>query len=623
VVLGGTLQRAALLLANSFASAIIYHSRPVVWRSYVKLGNSFLVLAFFSQAYFSTASAQTPAGHNPPTPHGSSTLEGHWSGSLQAGDAVLHLVLHVSKSEDGTLKATLDSLDQGVYGIEVNSLTQKNSTLQFNVASVGASYEGKITPDHSSIDGGWTQGNVSLALVFHRQAAGTGAKKPSDAIASAEGVWQGALEGNGMRLRLQLHVSHDDQKQLVAALDSPDQGVSGLPAIKVGQKDAVFHFEIPVVTGVYDGTLNAAKTTITGSWAQNGIEQKLNFKRSDQLLELVRPQNPVKPYPYKEEEISFPNEKAKITLAGTLTLPRGPGPFPSAILISGSGPHDRDESIVGHRPFLVLADYLSRKGIAVLRFDKRGIGKSTGDYANATTEDFAADTEAALFYLKSRKEIDPNRTGLIGHSEGGLIAPLLASRSGGVAWIVLLAGPGLNGEDALLLQSELILKSSGVDDDQIAKTRVFNKQTYALVRQEKNPAALQAKLTDLVQSSSMSAMLPPAALQSQLRVVASPWFRFFLDYDPVPALQKTTCPVLALTGEKDIQVPAKENLAKIQKALQDGGNKDFQATELPGLNHLFQHSPTGSIGEYGSIEETMAPEALNAISDWVLKHSVP
>jgi len=544
VVLGGTLQRAALLLANSFTSAIIYHSRPVVWRSYVKLGNSFLVLAFFSLACFSTASAQTSAGHNPPAPHSSSTLEGHWSGSLQAGDAVLHLVLHVSKSEDGSLKATLDSLDQGVYGIEVTSLTQKNSTLQFNVASVGASYEGRIAADHGSIDGGWTQGNVSLALVFHRQAAGTGAKKPSDAIASAEGVWQGALEGNGMRLRLQLHVSHDDQKQLVAALDSPDQQVSGLPAIKVSQKDAAFHFEIPVVTGVYDGTLNAAKTAINGSWTQNGIEQKLNFKRSDQLLELVRPQNPVKPYPYREEEISFPNEKAKIMLAGTLTLPRGPGPFPSAILISGPGPQDRDESIVGHRPFLVLADHLSRKGIAVLRFDKRGIGKSTGDYANATTEDFAADAEATLSYLRTRKEIDPKRTGLIGHSEGGLIAPLIASRSGGVAWIVLLAGPGLNGEDTLLLQSELILKSSGVDDDQIAKTRAFNKQTYALVRQEKDPAALQAKLTDLVESSSMSAMLPPAALQSQLRVVTSPWFRFFsrLRSRPHPAQDHVSGP---------------------------------------------------------------------------------
>ena len=589
----------------------------------MKLQNSYLVFAFFSLASLSKASAQTPAGHNPPALHSSSPLEGHWSGSLQAGDAVLHLVLHVSKSEDGSLKATLDSLDQGVYGIEVTSFTQKDSTLRFNVASVGASYEGKIAPDHAKIDGGWTQGNVSLALVFHRQPAGAGARKPSDAIAGAEGVWQGALEGNGMRLRLQLHVSHDDQKQLVAALDSPDQQVSGLPAIKVRQKDAAFHFEIPVVTGVYDGTLNAAKTTITGSWTQNGIEQKLNFKRSDQLLELVRPQDPVKPYPYKEEEIFFPNERAKITLAGTLTLPRGPGPFPAAILLSGSGPQDRDGSIVGHRPFLVLADHLTRKGIAVLRFDKRGIGKSTGDYANATTEDFAADAEAALSYLTTRKEIDPKRTGLIGHSEGGLIAPLVASRSGAVAWIVLLAGPGLNGEDTLLLQSELILKSSGVDDDQITKTRAFNKQTYALVRQEEDPAVLQAKLTDLVQSSSMSAMLPPAALESQLRVVTSPWFRFFLDYDPVPALQKTTCPVLALTGEKDLQIPARENLPKIQKALQDGGNKDFQATELPGLNHLFQHSPTGSIGEYGSIEETMAPDALNAVSDWVLKHSAP
>jgi hypothetical protein len=231
------------------------------------------------------------------------------------------------------------------------------------------------------------------------------------------------------RLRFQLHVSHDDQKQLVAALDSPDQGVSGLPAIKVSQKDAAFHFEIPVVSGVYDGTLNAAKTAITGSWAQSGVEQKLDFQRSDQLLELLRPQNPAKPYPYKEEELTFPNPKAKISLAGTLTLPSGPGPFPAAILLSGSGPHDRDESLVGHHSFLVLADHLTRKGIAVLRFDKRGVGKSTGDYANATMEDFTGDAEAALAYLKTRKEIDATKTGLIGHSEGGLIAPMVATHS--------------------------------------------------------------------------------------------------------------------------------------------------------------------------------------------------
>ena len=574
-------------------------------------------------AQFPIASSQTPATHKPQPRRSSPTLEGNWAGSLQAGEAVLHLVLHVSKAEDGSFKATIDSLDQGVYGIEVTSLVQQASTLSFKVSSVGASYVGKFSADHGSIEGEWMQGSVSLPLVFHRQAAGAGARKPADAIAGAEGVWQGAMEGNGMRLRFQLHVSHDDQKQLVGALDSPDQGISGLPAVKVSQKESAFHFEIPVVSGVYDGTLNPAKTEITGTWTQSGVQQKLDFRRSDQLLELVRPQNPTKPYPYREEEIHFSNDKAKISLAGTLTLPPGKGPFPAAILLSGSGPHDRDESVVGHRPFLVLADHLTRKGIAVLRFDKRGIGKSTGDYTNATTADFASDAEAVLAYLKTRKEIDPKKIGLIGHSEGGMIAPMVATRSNDVAWVVLLAGPALRGEDTLLLQSELILKTAGVNDGQIANTREFNKQTYALVRQEKDAAALEAKLNALVQSSGMSASLPPAALQAQVRLMASPWFRFFLDYDPVPALRKTMCPVLALNGEKDLQIAPKENLAGIQKALQEGGNKDFQTTELPGLNHLFQHCPTGSPTEYGGILETMAPEVLNAVSDWLLKHTTP
>ncbi len=584
-----------------------------------------LALVFLSLGLPSSASAQTQTVRKaqPPSPRASFTVEGDWAGSLQAGEALLHLVLHISKAVDGSWKATIDSLDQGVYGIEVTSLTQKDSALKFSVPSVGVSYEGKITASHASIVGAWTQGSASLPLVFHRQAAGAGARKSSDAVASAEGVWQGAMEGNGMRLRFQLHVSHDDEKQLVAALDSPDQGVSGLPAVKVSQKDAAFHFEIPVVGGVYDGTLNAAKTAITGSWKQGGEERELNFKRSDQLLELVRPQNPAKPYPYREEEVAFPNDKAKISLSGTLTLPPGQGPFPVAVLLSGSGPHDRDENLVGHRPFLVLADHLTRKGIAVLRFDKRGIGKSAGDYASATTADFASDAEAALAFLKARKDIDPNKIGFIGHSEGGMIASMIAARSQDVAWIVLLAGPGLRGEETLLLQSELILKTAGVSELQIAKTRDFNKRTYALVRKEREPTALEAKLSEVVQTSDIGASLPPAALRAQLRLMISPWFRFFLDYDPVPALQKTMCPVLALDGEKDLQVAPKENLARIQKALQDGGNKDFQTLELPGLNHLFQHAPTGSLTEYGGIEETMAPEALKAVSDWVLKHTAP
>jgi len=591
----------------------------------VKLGNWSLAsaISLLTLAAFSLASVQTPPIHKQQPQRDSSTLEGQWSGSLQAGEAMLHLVLHVTKTEDGSLKATIDSLDQGVYGIEVTSFAQKDSILRFRVASVSASYEGKLAADQRSIDGDWIQGSVSLPLVFHRQAAGTGARKPSDAVASSEGVWQGALEGNGMRLRLQLHVSHDYRKQLVAALDSPDQGVSGLPAVKVSQKEASLHFEIPVVSGVYDGTLNAAKTAINGNWTQNGAEQKLNFQRSDKLLELIRPQTPVKPYPYKAEEITFANANLKISLAGTLTLPSGQGPFPAAILLSGSGPNDRDEYLAGHRPFLVLADHLTRKGIAVLRFDKRGIGKSTGDYANATMEDFTGDAEAAFAYLKTRKEVDAKKIGLIGHSEGGMIAPLIAAHSSDVAWIVLLAGPGLNGEETLLLQSELILKAAGLDEAHIATAREFNKQAYALVRQEKDPTTLQSKLSELVKSSAMSASLPPEALESQVLLMATPWFHFYLDYDPLPALQKTACPVLALNGEKDLQVSPKENLAKIQKALQDGGNKDFQTLGLPGLNHLLQHSPAGLPNEYGEIVETMAPEALNAVSDWVLKHTTP
>ena len=577
-----------------------------------------------SLSILSVAFAQSPQTvKKPPVHHSPATLEGDWAGSLPAGDAVLHLVLHVSKAPDGGFKATIDSLDQGVYGIEVTAITLKDSDLKLSVASVGASYDGKVSTNFSGIEGVWSQGSVGLPLAFHRRASGAAAKGPSDAIASSEGVWQAALAANGLRLRLQLHVSHDDGKQLVAALDSPDQGINGLPATKVSQKENVFHFEIPVVEGVFEGTINAAKNAIAGTWTQHGVQQKLEFKRSDKVLEVLRPQNPVKPYPYREEELTFPNEKSKINLAGTLTIPSGTGPFPAAVLISGSGPHDRDENILGHRPFLVLADHLTRNGIAVLRFDKRGIGKSTGDYDQATGEDFASDVEAALAFLQSRKEINPAKIGLIGHSEGGIIAPLVATHSNSVAWVVLLASPGLKGDQLLLLQSEAILRASGVNEGEIFRTLAFNKQSYALVRQEKDPAALQAKLNDLVQSTSTGAAMSASALQAQIHLMISPWFRSFLDYDPVPTLQKTTCPVLALNGERDLQVLPKENLSKIKKALEDGGNKDFQTTEMPGLNHLFQHAPTGSPIEYGAIEETMAPEALSSISDWIGKHTVP
>ncbi len=541
-------------------------------------------------------------------------LEGTYTGTLQAGEAQLHIVLHLSRNSVGALHATLDSLDQAVFAIEASSVSLNSGMLKFEVRSVGANFEGKVSADQKLIDGNWSQGAASLPLVFRRESA---SHKPEDAKFPVEGLWQGALEKNGLRLRFQLHVAHDSNGELIAALDSLDQFVSGLPAAKVSQKDAIFHFEVPALTSSYEGTLDTTKNKISGEWSQSEIKDKLDFKRSDQPLELRRPQNPAKPYPYREEEVTFSNRPAGVTLAGTLTMPQGPGPFAAAVLIAGSGPQDRDESIANHRPFLVLSDYLTRKGIAVLRYDKRGVGQSTGSTEMATTMDFAADAQCAVAYLKSRKEIDPARIGLIGHSEGAMIAPALAASSHDLPWIVLLGAPATKGEDTLLNQSDLIARAGGLSDAQVLASLNFDKQAYDLVQNEEDSAALTGKLKALVKESGLDAALPPPALEAQLRMMTSPWFRFFLSYDPLPDLKKTKCPVLALYGDKDLQVPPKINLPMLQKAFEDGGNRQADVKQLPELNHLFQHAYTGSPTEYAAIDETFSPDALKIIAEWL------
>jgi len=576
------------------------------------LACTLVLLQLFLLAAASPVSAQAPS----PKPVHPQTvpLEGTYTGTLQAGDAQLHLVLHLSRSSRGELYATLDSLDQAVFAMEASSVSFSSGKLHFEIASVIAQFEGKVSPDHKTIDGSWSQGSASLPLSFRREPP---AHKPNDALFPVEGLWQSALETHGMRLRYQLHVSHDSEGELIAALDSLDQSVIGLPAINVTQEDAAFHFDIPAMSGSYDGTLNAAKNAISGTWSQNDDSAKIEFTRSDQPLELRRPQNPVKPYPYREEEVSFSNVPANVSLAGTLTLPKGSGPFPAAVLIAGSGPHDRDESVANHKPFLVLSDFLTRQGIAVLRYDKRGIGKSTGSADSATTLDLAGDTAAAVAYLKTRKEIDPARIGLIGHSEGAIIAPYLASHSQDIPWIILLAAPATTGQDTLLKQSELIARASGLTDAQIVASLTFDRNAYDIVRGEKNPGLLTEKLKNFVKVSGLDGVMPPAVLEPQLRMLTSPWFRFFLDYDPAPVLQKTKCPVLALYGQKDLQVPSKTNLPLLQKALSDADNTQAEIRQLADLNHLFQHAYSGSPAEYGAIEETFAPEALQVIFDWL------
>lgn len=321
--------------------------------------------------------------------------------------------------------------------------------------------------------------------------------------------------------------------------------------------------------------------------------------------------------PYRAQPVTFQNRAAGITLAGTLTVPAGRGPFPAVVLIAGSGPHDRNETIFGHKPFLVLADYLTRRNIAVLRYDKRGVGGSGGTEATATTVDFAADAQAAFDYLRALPQIDARRVGLIGHSEGGVIASMLAARDRHVAFIVLLAGPGVRGDRLLTAQVQAILAAAGVPRQRVQRRVEQERDLLSIVEQQAaGDAAEQAQLRQ-----QLSRMAPPARVEAAIRRLDTPWFRYFLRYDPAPTLAKVRCPVLALFGAKDVQVPPALNLPAVRRALRAGGNRDFQVLELPGLNHLFQRARTGEPNEYASIHSTMDPAALQTVAVWIVKHT--
>ena len=443
------------------------------------------------------------------------------------------------------------------------------------------------------------------------------------------GIWQGTLKVSAVELRLLLRFVKDGETGIKASLDSPDQGAKGIPADTVTFDKGVVKVEIKRIKGVYEGTLSKEGTTIQGTWKQGGPALLLDLKRLEKEPDFSRPQEPKKPYPYLEEEVTYENAAAKAKLAGTLTLPKSDQPVPAVLLITGSGAQDRDESLLGHKPFLVLADFLTRRGIAVLRVDDRGVGGSTGDVSSSTTDDFAGDVLAGIAFLKGRKEINPRQIGLAGHSEGGLVAPLAASRSSNVAFIVLLAGTGVTGEEILYLQGAQIAKAQGANAIALAVARGSQEKLFKIIREEKDVTKMEEELNKMVavQIAAAAAANPEskAALEAQagaqVKSILSPWFRFFLSYDPVPALRQVRCPVLAINGEKDLQVDPKQNLPPIEKALKEGGNADYTIREFPGLNHLFQHCQTGSPTEYGKIEETMSPEVLELVGNWIVERT--
>jgi uncharacterized protein len=439
------------------------------------------------------------------------------------------------------------------------------------------------------------------------------------------GQWNGILKVQGTQLRVVFNINKVGDGYR-STMDSPDQGAKGIPVTTTSFENATLKLTVANAGIVYEGVLGNGGVVV-GNFKQAGQSFPMNLSKDIVEKErIVRPQEPIKPYPYHSEDITFENKKAGIFLAGTLTLPKETGVFPAVILISGSGPQNRDEELAGHKPFLVLSDYLTRNGVAVLRFDDRGTASSQGDFKSATSAGFATDVEAAIDYLKARKEINKHKIGLIGHSEGGLIAPMVAAGSKDVVFIVLLAGTGIPGDQLLLAQQKLIGKASGLSDDVLQKNQSISQKAFEMVASATNTEQLKTDLTNYLSSAlkeSGSGVLPQGMnvddfVNSQVSQLVSPWMQYFIKYDPAPALKKVKCPVLVLNGENDLQVPPKENLEAIKTALTKGGNKKATIKELPGLNHLFQESKTGSLTEYAVIEQTFSPMALTEVSDWIV-----
>ena len=426
------------------------------------------------------------------------------------------------------------------------------------------------------------------------------------------GIW--VEDFDGAILQFRLTAGSDDV--ITGVFDSVSEGVNDLPITAVSA-EAEITIEIEAAQAVFAGTLEG--DTLSGKWMQGGAEVPMVFERRTEPVALNRPQDPQPPFPYEAADVVFGSDG--ITLAGTLIVPDGSGPFPAAVLVSGSGPQDRDESLLGHKPFLVLADALARNGIATLRYDDRGVGGSTGDPLGATTVDLASDAKAAVDFLRDQPNIEA--IGIIGHSEGGLIAPIVALDNADVAFVVLLAGPGLPGADVLLTQTEELMSAEGAPDSVVAWRMDWNDDVIAIAASDLESgdaaAAMWERLTEAAVDApaGMEGLVTDAGIGEIVAAFTDPWMRFFLAYDPAPALGQISVPVLAMIGSLDLQVSAAENIPALEEAL--SGNGDATVKTLPGLNHLFQNASTGAVSEYAVIDETFDPDTMQTTADWILE----
>lgn len=455
------------------------------------------------------------------------------------------------------------------------------------------------------------------------------------ASAQSTDTWRGTINLPGMEMAFSVEFTipaeADEESPVTATIDIPAQGAVDIPLQEVVYSDEELRFVI-TQAGAYFA-LKREGDTAEGTLRQVGQNFPVTMRRATaeeaEAMKPKRPQTPKPPFPYSQEEVTFTNPDDETTLAGTLIIPEGDGPFPAVVFITGSGPQDRDETIFSHKPFFVLADYLARHGIASLRYDDRGVGGSEGSTMQSTAFDTAGDVMSAIELMQARPKIHADKIGLIGHSEGGIVAPIVAADNPSVDFLVLLAGTGLPGVEVLESQLRALLSASGVagaeldrqiEIQQAALRKVIEGETLEEVRAAVEELLLaQSGLTRNEDGSVPESIRP--GVEAQTAALSSPWFQSFLVLDPRTYLRKVTQPVLALNGSLDFQVDPDLNLPEIRKALEEGGNQHFTVRELPGLNHLFQTAQTGMLDEYSRIEETISPKVLEMITAWIRDHT--
>lgn len=557
------------------------------------------LLAVISSAY---------AAGSPPT-----NLAGQWHGALQTAAGTFALELTVKQDDHGTLLASLESVDQAPgQAIAVSRVQLDKDSLKLEIAALAATYEGRFDVAQSRWLGTWQQG-LSLPLTWTR-----GPLPPLPRIDGIDGTWRATLARDGKDLRLILRIS-TSERGTRARLDSPDMGVAGLDVAELSREGDRVHLRVPVANVTFDAELGDQAMRMGGAWQREGQPPvRVTFSRAPAPAPVAgqRPQAPRPPFPYAVEPVRVANASAHIALAGTLTLPQGRGPFAAAVLITGSGPQDRDETLYGHKPFAVLADHLTRNGIAVLRLDDRGVGESGGDFGSASIADFASDARAAVDFLAARPEIDARSIGLIGHSEGGIVGPLAATHNPAVAYLVLLAAPGTGMAELLLSQRRMAGAMQGQDAASLTAYESALARLYEAAGKAKNRAAARADITALLTPAQMRQLhITAAQTPAMIEEFSSDWLRDALHYDAASTLGALSVPILALNGSLDQQVGADVNLGAIRQAT--ANNPKVTTLKLDGLNHMFQSARSGAIAEYAEITQTFAPTALDTISAWI------